>query len=435
MGAADNSMLQSVYSPQLNNSRNISVFLPQSVLQNTIPREVNILIVLDGEYDVTSAFAYQGGFDVAVRDSVVPESILIGIPSNPDIFNADPNYEFAQSRTFELTFAKCNSSLMDCNPATSGYNVDNTGGTDLFLDYITEQIIPTVMKAIGNFTKGEVSISGCSLGGLTSIYAVASRPTEFARGFSLEGDTPFNYGQVADVVTKSYAASGQRPKAIVMMLATSTFSNFTNPTTNATANELELTMRSDQAFQDIGMVPASQSCIIGTEADMPRTQYPWTTYCEAPANTVATFITTNGQHSIITWTTVFSLGLSTLYGANFSAVNGSTRQRPYVQQYMSQGAGSSSSISISIDNDDDNYQAAFIVVLTFLCLQSFGLIMMYAKYLKDKEVQQQAQRALTKAHATTTTNTNPIRETEMVLAAQATTTTTTNPIGEKTEMA
>jgi hypothetical protein len=152
--------LSYVYSPQLNNSRNISVYVPQSVLQNTIPRKVNIMLMMDGEFEVTAAMAFQGGFELAVMTSVVPESILIGVPSNPNLLLVNPSGDDhgANERTFEYTFAVCNATLMDCNPATSGYTVLNTGGTDLLLDFISDIVIPTVLEVIGNFTAGEVSI-------------------------------------------------------------------------------------------------------------------------------------------------------------------------------------------------------------------------------------------------------------------------------------
>ena len=214
---------------------------------------VNLSVVDLSNFYVLISIYFHQGFELAVRTSVAPESILIGVPSSADLFNANFSSSGtdhgSNERTFELTFAVCNSSLMDCNPATSYYTVDNTGGTDLLLDFISEIVIPTVLRAIGNFTKGEVSIAGASLGGLTAIYAVAARPDTYSRAFSLEGTTPYNFGQVADVVTNTYATTGLRPKAVVMMLGTSVYAVFTNPTTNQIQNELDLTMRADRAFQ------------------------------------------------------------------------------------------------------------------------------------------------------------------------------------------
>lgn len=238
-------------------ARNISVFIPQSIRQNTIPRAgdnidgknnhlfydknliansthsrytcstsntsntstipmcvVNILLMMDGEYGVVSAFVNRGGFDLAVSTGVAPESIMIGVPSTPDLLSAvDPS-----DRTYEMTFNICDPSLMDCDPATSGYTVDNTGGTDLLLSFITENVIPLVLDVIGMEAGGEISISGASLGGLTAVYAVATRPLTFARAFSLEGDMPYNFGQIADYITGNYSLHGNRAKAAVMMM-------------------------------------------------------------------------------------------------------------------------------------------------------------------------------------------------------------------------
>lgn len=341
IGASDNTELAHVYSPQLDNYRNISVFVPQSILQNTVPRAVNIMMMMDGEYGVVSAFVNRGGFDLAVSTGVAPESIMIGVPSTPDIFSAvDPS-----DRTYELTFNICNPALMDCNPATSGYNVDNTGGTDLLLSFMSDNVIPLVLDIIG-MQQGEVSIAGASLGGLTSLYAVATRPLTYARAFSLEGNTPYNWGQVADFIIGNYSLHGNRPKAVVMQMGTSAYSDFTNPTTGEIQNEMDFHMVVLEAFESIGMSKVPAQCQNVTAASSVN-EYASATACDAPDSIVTLFSTINGQHSIQTWSTIFSLGLPALYSADFPSVNKTAEQRIYVQQFLSYSSSSSSTDSLS----------------------------------------------------------------------------------------
>ena len=368
--------LAEVYSPQLNNSRNISVYIPPSILQNTIPRAVNIMLMMDGEYGVTFAFAFRGGFELAVVTGVAPESIMIGVPSSPNIYDAFCCSPHVPERTYELTFDVCDPSLMDCN---GGYTIYNTGGTDLLLNFTIDTVIPLVLDVVGMLPGGEVSIAGASLGGLTSLYAAGTRPQEFARAWSLEGDVPYNFGQISQKITESYANTGHRPKAIVMQIGNSAYSTFTNPTTLQTLNELDFMMQANDAFQSIGLVPASSQCQSYYKSNMNRNEYPYMTACEAPDAVVATFLQMNGQHSIQSWATIFSLGLPYLYSAQFPAVNGTYKQRVDNQQYLSPMPGSSSSSQSSWSDLD-----TIIVLSVFLSLTFVSLVVVLYLYLRRK---------------------------------------------------
>jgi hypothetical protein len=72
-------LMEDLYSPQLNNSRNVSVFIPPSLLQNKMQRPVNIMILLDGAHSVVESFAARTGFETLQVSGVVPESIMIGV--------------------------------------------------------------------------------------------------------------------------------------------------------------------------------------------------------------------------------------------------------------------------------------------------------------------------------------------------------------------
>mmetsp|Transcript_5493 Transcript_5493/g.8979 ORF Transcript_5493/g.8979 Transcript_5493/m.8979 type:complete len:590 (-) Transcript_5493:174-1943(-) len=367
--------LTQVYSPELNNSRNISVYIPPSILQNSIPRAVNIMLMMDGEYGVTFAFAFRGGFELAVVTGVAPESIMIGVPSAPDAFDAAPTGPHEPERTYELTFAVCNSSLMNCD---GGYTVNNTGGTDLLLDWLNGTVIPLVLDVVGMLPGGEVSIAGASLGGLTALYAAGTRPDQYARAWSMEGDTPYNFGQVSQKIIDSYSKTGRRAKAVVMQIGNSAYSTFTNPSTNQTLNELDFMMQANAAFQSTGLIPASVQCESYHKADMPSSEYPYTAACSAPDAVVATFLQMNGQHSIQSWITVFSLGLPYLYSAQYSAVNGTYKQRIYNEQYLSVSSGDASSSSSSSSNSQNIDVVIVLSILLFLTL--VGLVLVVFAY-------------------------------------------------------
>ena len=51
------------YSPELNNSREIVLYKPNSFVQNYIPRQMNVIIVNDGMLDVINGYAVHGGLD------------------------------------------------------------------------------------------------------------------------------------------------------------------------------------------------------------------------------------------------------------------------------------------------------------------------------------------------------------------------------------
>jgi hypothetical protein len=216
---------------------------------------------------------------------------------------------------------------------------------------------------------------------LTAIYAVAARPTEFARGLSLEGDTPYNFGQISNVIVKQYQESGIKGKAIVMTIGNSAYSTFTNPTTNVTLNELDFMMQTDSSLQSIGFSPATQSCHVGTEANMPQTEYPYVVSCYAPDAVVGTVYDVNGQHSMQTWITIFSAGLPVLYSSNFSSVNKTIRQRPFVNNYMSVGAGINSGDCTS-SSSSDGLMVAVIVLAVLLGLMLFSSAVLLFVFLR-----------------------------------------------------
>jgi enterochelin esterase-like enzyme len=222
-------------------SRDINVYIPESVKQNTLRRKMNVLVANDGSITEVSQYV-ASGFEVALNNGHIPESIIVGIPQ----FSADCN------RQYELFFEQCDSigkwKKYDrgTNPATSSYYYGCPGnvysvcpprtpanGTDYYLTWIYNSVLPAVMKEI-NMTLGEVSIVGGSFGGLCACYAPSRFPNWFSRGFCYAPSVMMNYASIADKVRSNYAESKMLPKSIIMEVGHEAYDIFINLQTNET---------------------------------------------------------------------------------------------------------------------------------------------------------------------------------------------------------
>ena len=113
-------------------------------------------------------------------------------------------------RQFELTFS----------PTTGvGNGCKESGGTDLYLAFIKDTVVPAVVAALG-VVPGEMSMAGVSYGGLTSCYAAAAQPLQFRRVFCQSPSVNWNFGQLSGLVTANAAATVNRPLAVVAYVGT-----------------------------------------------------------------------------------------------------------------------------------------------------------------------------------------------------------------------
>ncbi len=55
-------LIDDIYSPQLDNYRDVPVYTPFSLIENPIRRPVNVLVILDGFYNMVELMALSGGF-------------------------------------------------------------------------------------------------------------------------------------------------------------------------------------------------------------------------------------------------------------------------------------------------------------------------------------------------------------------------------------
>eukprot|EP01035_Chromulina_nebulosa_P024885 gene24885-32420_t len=236
-------LLHNFYSPQLNNYRDISVYVPWSLIENSITRAVNILVQLDGDVETIPYYVFQGrersplfnpivhvyfilgylsddlvgGFESYVLSGAAPESIMIGIgTANNGSGCPDPSNGCLE-RNYEFSNVACNADgnleAGYCPWANQAY-----GGLDAFLNFTWDTVIPAVLQNI-SMLRGEVSIFGESLGGYASCYAAASRPTQFKRALCISPSFWWNYGSLSTLIPQLHVQhNNESPKAVVMTL-------------------------------------------------------------------------------------------------------------------------------------------------------------------------------------------------------------------------
>jgi predicted alpha/beta superfamily hydrolase len=259
-------MLPNFYSPQFQNYRDISVYIPPSIYQNTLSRPIYIVVVNDGTRLFLEQLATLGGLDRAVQTGAIPSNtILVGIPQNASSFC---------DRMYELSYEKCREGQSVCQDCA-------TGGNFLLFDFIQENVIPAVLQNL-SMSLGEVSMTGYSLGGLTACVAASFRPSYYQRALCLSPSVWWNDGSLADNITSNTKLYGL-PKSVVMYIGT------------------------DEAFQSY----------------MPRwfenyndTVDAWL-HAGMTNTTLTSFAFNGGLHMLSYWVDVFALGIVRMYAQDF----------------------------------------------------------------------------------------------------------------------
>ena len=295
-------LLPDLYSPQLNNTRNVSAYVPSSVMQNTVKRPMDVMILLDGSKSIVNTFAKRGGFEAGQATGTVPESVMLGIST----------LEFALSgnfgqRSYELTYAGQVADLsMTCD------NGSPNGGTDLLLDWLDTVVIPAALEALG-MARGEVSIAGGSLGGLASCYAATHNPGVFARAVCMSLTNCYNWGTggLVPVIAANYEASGgQAPKAVLQFMGAEGLVE-TFGADNAT--QFDFLVREEQAWRAAGMEPMTWSQVVHTSMWAPAAPFGYASLAQAPDHAIMSVILPGGQHAQTTWEREFAFALGHLY--------------------------------------------------------------------------------------------------------------------------
>ena len=143
-----------IHSPQLNNNRNVIVYLPPSYTENTLKVYSNVLVMHDGQnlFDPKTAFMgnawmIQDTLDPLIYNGAIEEVLVIAPWNTADRMN-EYTYSFDPSEGFG-------------------------GKGDLYLDYIEQTLLPLMQEKLRiKLDKGgRLGIMGSSLGGLISCYA------------------------------------------------------------------------------------------------------------------------------------------------------------------------------------------------------------------------------------------------------------------------
>lgn len=258
-------MLPNLYSPQFQNYRDISVYIPPSIYQNTLSRPIHIIVVNDGTLLFLQQLTTLGGFDRIVQTGAIPvNTILVGIPQNESNFC---------DRMYELSYELCSPDQSICA------DCEHTGGNFLLFDFIQDTVLPAVLSNL-SMTMGEVSMTGYSLGGLTACVAASVRPRIYSRALCLSPSVWYNDGSLANNITQNAIRYGL-PKSIVMYIGT------------------------DEAFQWPGWFGNYNATVDAwLVAGMTNT-------------TLTSFAFHGGLHMLSYWVDVFATGIVRMYAQDF----------------------------------------------------------------------------------------------------------------------
>lgn len=317
-------MFEDMYSPQFHNYRDISVYVPASLLQNNLNRSVNVLVVNDGNLFWTQQLAFIGGFDSAVLKGAIPETIMVSLPQNGT----------GCERQYELTFSQTTNPVLNCRE--SGANLE-------YFEFIMDNVIPAVIANL-SVTLGEVGMTGVSYGGLTACYAASALPKYFRRVFCQSPSTWWNYGQLPSVILANAPVNGI-PLSVVIYIGTIEMESpncvnnisCTNTTTwfasvNDTAN----------AFLDVGV----------------------------PADRLLLYTVDGAGHDKTAWASSFYTGITQMYSPNFTTVGHQMQYAPGAGVNLIDAGVSVSPepSSPSCSDDDDKDSTDLIVVITVLII-------------------------------------------------------------------
>lgn len=159
--------ISNVYSPQLNNTRDVWVYVPPAMVENTLRRQDHVLVMHDGQ-NLSPLWKVDGIVDQLIQEGKMVNVLIIGPYNTPD-------------RIAEYTYS--------VDPQYGG------GKGDLYLDFLQDTLIPS-MQTRWNFSTSPTSmgIMGSSLGGLISCYAGVTRPSVYSKAGCMSSSFWWNSG-------------------------------------------------------------------------------------------------------------------------------------------------------------------------------------------------------------------------------------------------
>ena len=160
--AGEYKVIGSLFSPQLNNSRDIIVYTPPSYNENTLKTMKNVLVMHDGQNLFNASTSFGGiawNCDDTINQLVVEgqmeEVLIIGAYNTPDRLD---EYTYVYDPCYTTNFKG------DCE--------GGGGKGDLYLDFLIENVVPYVVESGYRIEteRENMGILGSSLGGLISCY-------------------------------------------------------------------------------------------------------------------------------------------------------------------------------------------------------------------------------------------------------------------------
>ena len=338
-------------------TRDVPVYVPPSLLQNKVARKLNIMVTFDSDLTVVESFAFRAGFEHAQLTGDAPESILIGIGVLQFAFAGN----LAQ-RTYELTWDQTLDDRYSCNGAAEGIDQPLTGGSDKLLTWIDTSVIPAVLSRLSSlhgstYSRGEVSIAGGSLGGLTSCYAAAQYPQIFSRAICMALTNCHNFaaGGLTPVITGQYLRTGKKAVTVMQFLSSEIYArpgdrNQTkNPRPTPELNpdhsvypQLQYMRSEQEAWMGIGMQASDFGASTGfSPSSLTGGVYrpydaSFSTYTATESSVVASYLWPGGQHCAQTWEDYFAFAMDKLYRAQPAAHDVSTTPHDGVRRAASE---------------------------------------------------------------------------------------------------
>jgi predicted alpha/beta superfamily hydrolase len=186
--AATGSMafVSSIYSPQLNNSRSLRIYLPPSYYTNTLKR-YPVLYMHDGQNLFSASTAF-GGVEWQVDETI---NRLVGTGAMDEVIVV--GIDNTAGRIDEYT--PC------CDPQYGGGKVNQYEG------FIINTVKPFIDQSYRTLTGNQnTAIMGSSLGGLASFYIARRNPTVFSKSGGMSSSFWWNNQYMVQTVV---AASGK----------------------------------------------------------------------------------------------------------------------------------------------------------------------------------------------------------------------------------
>jgi predicted alpha/beta superfamily hydrolase len=146
--------LRNVFSPELNNTRDVWIYVPPGMVENPYFVAENVLVMHDGQ-NLSPLWNVSNHLDDYILQGKSESIFVIGPYNTPN-------------RIGEYTYCP--------DPSYGG------GQGDLYLDFLEKTLVPTVAQSYKIATQqANLGIMGSSLGGLISCYAGVTRPHVYSK--------------------------------------------------------------------------------------------------------------------------------------------------------------------------------------------------------------------------------------------------------------